>query len=353
MTVSSKIAVALAEPLRSSQLERQAILELVGRTAKHIVILGDPHLPGRNIEAKKQVLQTINSWEDVDLVVVLGDLCADLGTAEEILFAREFFSALKKPTAFIHGNHDYVYLDARNSLGKRVMGPPGTRRFKLHRFQKTFAMGSLYYSRRVGDYLLIFLSADDLSGSATQFSRKQLDWWQTEMNKNKNIPTLVFSHAPMQGAMSMVREGGSAIAACVAAVFGGGLEWALPAGVCCDVLTRRLEGRHMAQPQDTIKKIVEDNPQLFLWASGHFHVTATNRSYNSRDNVYRKQVTLVHNSDMNGTGYHSPWNSWRHDTIWSNSLYLYPDKVEIKTYDHTRDVWLEKRDRMIFPRGME
>ena len=43
-------------------------------TFHHLVILGDPHLPGRNIEQKEQVLAKINSWDDVEMVVAIGDM---------------------------------------------------------------------------------------------------------------------------------------------------------------------------------------------------------------------------------------------------------------------------------------
>jgi len=315
---------------------------------QHIVVLGDPHLPGRNLADKEQVIRTVNQWADVDSVVALGDLCADVGTAIEIEQARRFFRKLHKQLSVIHGNHDYVYCDERDSSGNRVKGSPATRAFKLKRFMETFEMKTSYYSRRVGGYLLIFLSADDLhADSVTWMSGAQLDWWQAEMQAHKELPTIIFCHAPLQGTVSIVREGTTAVAAGLGALLLGGPEWALPAAFVGDTLVRRIEGRQMAQPQDRIRQIVKDNPQLFLWVSGHFHVTGVNRTFNSIENVYRKQVTLVHNSDMDGWGFHAPWRSWRHDTIWTNSLYLYQDRVEIKTYDHTAGVWLNKMNRTV------
>jgi len=35
----------------------------------HLVILGDPHLPGKNVTEKEKVIKTINSWEDVDILL--------------------------------------------------------------------------------------------------------------------------------------------------------------------------------------------------------------------------------------------------------------------------------------------
>jgi hypothetical protein len=54
----------------------------------HLVVLGDPHLPGKNIEAKERVIQNIISWDDVDMVIAVGDICEDRGTVEEYTAAR-------------------------------------------------------------------------------------------------------------------------------------------------------------------------------------------------------------------------------------------------------------------------
>ena len=290
----------------------------------------------------------MNSWTDVDSVVGLGDLCADVGTAVEIEQARRFFGKLHKPLSVIQGNHDYVYRDERDASGNRVKGSPELRSYKLKRFKEAFGLTSAYYSRKAGRYLLVFLSVDDLhADSGTCLSEAQLDWWEAEMSANRDIPTVVFCHAPLQGTVSIVREGSAVLLAGLGALLLGGIEWALPAAILGDRLIQRVEEREMAQPQERIRRIVLANPQLFLWVAGHFHVTATNRTFNSLDNVYRNQVTLVHNSDMDGWGFHSPWRNWRHDTIWTNSLYLYPDRVVVRTYDHTAGAWLNKLDRTV------
>jgi hypothetical protein len=35
----------------------------------------------------------------------------------------------------------------------------------------------------------------------------------------------------------------------------------------------------------------------------------------------------------------------KHDTIWTNSLFLYPDRVVVKTFDHKKDAWLDAMTR--------
>jgi hypothetical protein len=38
-----------------------------------LIVLGDPHLPGGNFTAKENVIKEINLWNDVDMVVVMGN----------------------------------------------------------------------------------------------------------------------------------------------------------------------------------------------------------------------------------------------------------------------------------------
>ena len=46
----------------------------------HILILSNLHLPGRNKVMKQQIITPLNSWEDVSMVIGLGDICSDSGT---------------------------------------------------------------------------------------------------------------------------------------------------------------------------------------------------------------------------------------------------------------------------------
>jgi Icc protein len=72
---------------------------------------------------------------------------------------------------------------------------------------------------------------------------------------------------------------------------------------------------------------------VFLWVSGHTHTSPEEESYASPINVYAKRITNIHNTDMNRAA------------IWTNSLYLYPDRVVIKTYNHKEGVWVPQLQR--------
>ncbi len=266
----------------------------------HLVILGDPHLPGRDIEKKEQVVEKINSWEDVEMVVAVGDICANVGTDDEYQAAKTFFSKLQAPFFPIAGNHDYFYAD---SQGQLLAGTQASREAKLRKFRETFELKSYYYSKYVGDYLLVFLSADH-SHFFSGMSDQQLTWLRTELASNKKTPTIIIFHGPLNGTL---RDYG---------------KW---------VNTPNF----VAQPVATIDEILKANKQVFLWVSGHTHTPPTEESYASPINLYDGRVTNIHNKDMN------------RGTIWTNSLFLYPNKVVVKTYNHQENVWLPELERTI------
>ncbi len=77
------------------------------------------------------------------------------------------------------------------------------------------------------------------------------------------------------------------------------------------------------------------NSQVFLWVSGHTHTSPKEESFAAPINSYANRVTNIHNTDMN------------RETIWTNSLFLYPDKVVVKTYQHKSGIWLPDFERTI------
>jgi 3',5'-cyclic AMP phosphodiesterase CpdA len=268
---------------------------------------------------KEEVIENINSWSDVDMIVLLGDICAEFGTVEEYTYANKFLDQLNKPLYPVVGNHDYLYED--NIPGKHVKASYTIRKKKLQRFKETFSLQEVFYSKRVGGYLLIFLSTDDLySGNNTEISGKQIDWLQSELSKNKDIPTIIFFHAPLKGTLM------------------GNNKYVG-------------DDKHIAQPNRKIRKIILENAQIFLWISGHYHIAPTNANFNHKVNIYEQQVVNIHNCDMDGRSHLSEadYEGKGHSNIWTNSLYLYPDKVILKTYDHKKNRWLEELKREIKP----
>jgi len=271
--------------------------------AKHVVVLGDPHYPGKYPENKEAVIRSINGWPDVALVAVVGDLNEDIGRPTEYEAAKAFFSNLQKPVVFVVGNHDYWYEDTKGEGNQRVMAGAQTRQEKLDRFRAAFEMKDLYYSKRFGGYLLVFLSADHLtSRDFTEMSSAQVEWFKAELERNRDLPTIVFFHAPLQGTLE---------------------RYDVP--------------KFVAKPDDIIENILSVNPQVFLWVSGHVHLSVRDTSYPGGDKLFLGRVRGVSCPDMN---------RW---TMWTTSLYLYPDRVEVRTWNHRWGFWESQKDLAVVP----
>jgi 3',5'-cyclic-AMP phosphodiesterase len=266
--------------------------------AHHIVVLGDPHYPGTNPEMKNAVIASINDWPDVELVVILGDLTEKAGRASEYEVSGTYINKLKKPRALIVGNHDYIYEDELIGGAGLVLANASTRSAKLERFKSTFGMETLYYSMPMDGYLLIFLSTDHLkSRNFAEISSAQLTWFRAELAKNRSIPTIVFFHAPLQGTLA---------------------SYDTP--------------NFVAKPDDLIEHALSENPQVFLWVSGHVHITARNAEFQIGDKLFLGRVRDIPCADMN------------HWTIWTTSLYLYPDRVVVRAWNHRWGFWEDRED---------
>jgi predicted MPP superfamily phosphohydrolase len=285
-----------------------------------ISLLGDPHLPGNRPEAKRKVLQDINRWSDVDFVVAVGDICSTTGTEKEYAYARKFFSALEKPFFAVVGNHDYVFSDrAYTEHGSFLLSDPQERSRKLNRFLSTFEMRDLSYTRTLGNYHLIFLSLDSLEGKTyAEFSEKTLKWLAYELFSHRDKTVLIFTHAPL---------------------------WPPQVTSANPKLVH-----FVSQPQAELLGLVMKNPHLRLWLSGHVHLGPLNPNGVGPANNLGK-MTVINTCDIDGRSIldGTDLNLQAHNTIWSSSVFLYPDKIVVKVYDHSHQQWLEKLTRE-FPR---
>ena len=190
-------------------------------------------------------------------------------------------------------------------FGSRVRGDAALRAEKIRKFRDAFQLSKHYFSQKAGQYLLVFLSTDSLdSGQLTQMSEEQLGWLRQELSSNANRPTIIFFHAPLKGTLTNYRE---------------------------SINTPDF----VAQPEKTIVQILRQHPQVFMWVSGHTHTTATQNDFAAPVNSWEGRIINVHNADMD------------RETIWTNSLYLYPDKVVVKTYDHSQGQWVDGLERTI------
>lgn len=239
------------------------------------------------------------------MTIVVGDICEELGTSVEYTLAKDFFSKLKKPLYPIVGNHDYIYTDSLDTKGKKVKAVTETREAKLNKFRDTFGLNEISYSKIVGRYLLVFLSPDS-PGYLAEISQKQVNWLNSELDKNKKTPTIIFFHAPLEGTLRSYNKNANT-------------------------------SNFVAQPSSKFHDILMKNPQVFLWVSGHTHTSPKEESFASAINTYEKKITNIHNTDM------------ERETIWTNSLLLYSDKVVVKTFNHKKGSWLPELERTILP----
>ena len=289
------------------------------RDYTRLVVLSDLHLPGRLGPLKRRALETVNAWPDVDAVVALGDIVETTGSREEYAFAKSFLSQLRPPLYPVAGNHEYIYVPSGGKKLKR--GTRASQRARPRLFQETFSLPALHYEKRFGPYLVLFVSVDAVGGRyLTELSPETLLWLGRELRRHRRLPTIVFFHAPLEGTLRIRRE---------------------------DVENSNL----FAQPKAPIRELIRQNPQIFLWVSGHAHIAPTNARFNNPLNLYEGRVTGIHNCDLDGRSALKETETavTEHDRLWINSLFLYADRVVVKTYDLRRQAWLEELTRVIRP----
>lgn len=268
------------------------------REYKRIVVFSDMHVAPENEAAERAVVNDVNAWKDVDMVAVTGDLCEKFGTRAELSRAAKLLSGLKKPLFAVTGNHDYIYEDKPDRDGNKVKGSEQSRSEKLERFKAALNLPGHYYSRKLGNYLLVFLSSDHRTGkNLTEMTDKQVKWFAKTLANNKKVPTIVFFHGPLKGTLANYNSSANT------------------AGF-------------VAQPADRIGDILRHNSQVVLWVSGHTHTSPSNSSFNSGINKYGK-ATNIHNAKL--------------ESKWTNSLFLYPDRVVVTTYNHKTRAWAKEK----------
>ncbi|MEW5726028.1 MAG: metallophosphoesterase, partial [Thermodesulfobacteriota bacterium] len=286
-----------------------------------LAVMSDPHLPGRIMAAKEKLMADLNSWSGLDRVTVLGDVCQTVGSAKEYVEVKRFFGRLQKPLWPIVGNHDYIYSDEVTSIGRKLKALPQERKDKLERFRQTFNIPEVYYAQTLAGYRLIFLSPDDLTTSQlTRISDDQVKWLAVELSRHKDQPTIIFFHGPLDGTYR----------------FAGQVSH---------------DANYMAQPGQDLDELLSQNRQVFLWVSGHVHLAPMHPDFMSPLNLYQGRVTNIHTPDCDGRSNYSADDAKLtvHDHTWTNHLFFRPDRVEVKTFSHKDQAWLDKFNR-VFPR---
>lgn len=272
---------------------------------KCIALIGDPHLPGRNFALKQKVIADINSWDEVDLVVCLGDLCENRGGADEFALAARFFAELHAPFITLLGNHDTWYADAGFYQGGEIEG-----REKIARFHRAFPGQKLSHSSEFAGLRLIFLNLDGFtcpyySGASSE----QLEWFDLELQKHPQQTTVVFYHAPL---------------------WSDELVKMFPHAV-----------NYLAQPAEAFARVVAKHPQIRLWVSGHVHFGMIKELIMNPFNLFQGRVMNILNCDLDGFSVlNRSIKPEFHDRVWTRQLFVSPTGYRCTVFDHNLGVAL-------------
>lgn len=272
-----------------------------------IVVASDIHYPSRvegeaakvRISNKENAREDINSWKDVDLIAFTGGMVSRSGSMDELREAKNFTDGFKADKIYMAGDEE-IYFKETLKEGRPQKADPALRAAHVENYQKVF--GPLYGKKELGKYLLLYLSADDTKGkNPLQMSKEEVEWLKQTLKDNQQKPTLIFFHAPLPGTCKDDDYGNNP--------------------------------RHFAQPAGAIDLILLTNPQIKLWVSGHTHTPPTDPAFASENNWYHGKVLDVYNP------------TWDGEQVWTNSIYLYKDKIEIKTFDHKEGKWIDSLTR--------
>lgn len=288
--------------------------------AERLTIVADIHLPYKastldnaaegkaRTAAKLAMRDKINAWTDTSRVIMTGDIVGERGCPDEYDIALSYISGFSGQVRPIVGNHEYSYSNEFGPTGSLVLCEADERARKLEYFKTAMGLESLQREEELNGYELIYLSSDSLAKSRrVGISPESLAWLDDCLSAHASLPTIIFFHAPLEGTLNVKGKPAS--------------------------------GSSVAQPVDAIHEILGRHPQVFLWVSGHTHTSPTNASFASPINLYDGRVMNIHCPDSDRT-----------DPC-TNSLWLYPDHVLIRTYDHLRGAWLTWLDRRVAAPG--
>jgi len=295
-----------ASPGTSDSADKQAHVKS-GETDSQpctLAVMADLHAKPESLPILQKAVARVNSLKDIFALAIVGDLCSQLGTNAEYEVLRRGLKDLSVPAYAVPGNHDVLYKDNLVN-GEKKRGTPAEKKYKHGLFKKTLNLKSLYYAKKAGGHLLVFLPNDSLSAipcvlpsdDAFEFLRKTL-------RENRDIPTIIFCHAPLAGSY--------------------GDKKTMPP----------LQAN--AQPARKIQKILKDNPQVYLWFAGHLHITPSQKYFNCNENKVGG-VTVIH---VPPSQIHNSW---------VQTVRLSPKGATVRTLDVRTGKYLKKHTRVFRP----
>ena len=175
-------------------------------------------------------------------MISLGDLGGYSHPGTQLSFdeAESLFRNLPFPVYPLLGNHDLEGLEFKTDAAN------------LKAWLDTFKLKKPFYSLNKDSALLIFLSTTRFRKNPyccheVYIDNEQYSWFKNELKNNQNKNIYVFSHAPILGSGIRVLQN---------LHLRGGNAWL----------------NHSQQPEKFIQ-LVNNNPQIKFWASGHNHLS--------------------------------------------------------------------------------
>ncbi len=225
------------------------------------------------------------------LWVCNGDL-SDHGYAEEHAAFKEIMAtAAQRDRILVNtGNHEFYDREASDAEA-------------LARFRRAYGQTQVYSSHIFGGAHIVMLGDEQWKGAPHDpdwawLSSAQLRWFDQVLARHREKPTAVFLHQPMPNTV----RGSTG------------------------------EGAIVAQAKE-LRGILEANPQVRLWFSGHTHYPLDLKG----QIVTRGRVTYI---ALGSTFYLIRPAGNDTEASQSRLMEIYPDKVVVKARDHARRAWL-------------
>jgi predicted MPP superfamily phosphohydrolase len=205
-----------------------------------LAILGDLHYKEEEQETFAKAREQILSYNP-DAIASLGDLGSHAHSGSFLSFqtARDYFKSFKKPYYPLMGNHDLE--------GKEYT----TDEDAVAGWCDAFDLENPYYAVDLQHTILIFLSdtgnrSNLGSNHEVYLDETQIQWFRDIVESKKDTPIYIFSHCPIMGSGLRILQD---------------LHLRIPNAWI----------NHSHRPERFID-IVQKNPQIKLWFSGHNHL---------------------------------------------------------------------------------
>jgi 3',5'-cyclic-AMP phosphodiesterase len=274
----------------------------IGSVRFGLAVMADLHTGKETLPALTRAVAAVNQLPGIAAVALLGDLCRNIATERELRLAARVVESFSDPVWAIVGNHDFMYQSEIGPDGKKRRGSAAQKKAKLEAFKNAMRQKELCFTRKVGGHLLVFLPIDALAAKPlAQLSGTTLTFFRKVLAENPKTPTIVFCHAPLEGSYES---------------------------------DRNMDPIHCnAQPAKTIRAILHDHPQVFLWLAGHLHIGPNSRDYHSKANEV-DGVTVIHVPSPKGT------------SACVRVLDLTPAAAVVRTFDTKSGKYFAKFDRV-------